>query len=581
MEHAAEEQSVVSTESAESPTMFIIDGATLLTMFEGGAGWLERHVPHINALNVFPVPDGDTGTNMMLTIQSAVKELRSQTGEHSVREVAQRMARGALMGARGNSGVILSQILRGIADGLADKERATVSDFAAALGHARERAYKAVHKSVEGTILTVMREAADAPKARADAAGESLSILDLLREVVSAAKRAELETPELLPVLKEAGVTDSGGHGLWVFFDGALRRLSGEEIHYGQGPSAEEFADFATSVGHPGGGSAPEGEWGYDIQYLIKGRAEKPLDVEEIRRYISSIGDCALVVGDETLVKVHVHCPNPGPAITYGAEQGIIGDVVVENMDEQAAEFRTEEPAPTPSAGGTGVAARSTDEVTGIGIVAVAPGEGLSELFRSLGVSQMVAGGQTMNPSTKDILDAVEAIAADTVIILPNNKNIILSAQQVPPLTEKTIHVLPTRTVPQGIAAVMAFNYAGGIDENVAAMQRAIDHVQTGEVTTGIRTTVVNGVSVNEGDIISIHNGKLVVAAPEPESAIRGILDQIELDDYEFASFFHGENISPEEAERIIEAIGEAYPSLEIELMAGGQPHYHFIFSVE
>lgn len=567
------DQPTLSASNAPATLHIIeIDAGTLTHMYEGAAGWLERHVPHINALNVFPVPDGDTGTNMMLTVQSAVKELRSKKSEsETVGDVANRMARGALMGARGNSGVILSQILRGIADGLTDKQTATCTDLAEALRAATDKAYRAVQKPVEGTILTVIRESADSAVAHAQ--GGETNVVSLMHTVVDAAKRAELKTPEMLPVLKEAGVTDSGGHGLWVFFDGALRHLRGEEIVVSHEIDSDEIREMMATIGHPQAGGALDGEWGYDIQYLITARKGKPLDVNAIRDHISSIGDCALVVGDESLIKVHVHCPNPGPAITYGAEHGSLSDVVVEDMDAQAEEFLAEKPAEA-------VHATSTDEVTGIGIVAVAPGEGLEEVFRSLGVSQLVSGGQTMNPSTKDLLEAVEAVRADTVIILPNNKNIILSANQVPDLTSKKIHVLPTRTVPQGIAAVMAFNYTAEIDENLEAMQEAVAHVQTGEVTTGIRTTNVDGVAVTEGDVIGILNGKLVVADKTPEAVVRAMLDRLDLSAYEIGTFYYGDNLSEEEAQAIVGSLAADY-KLEMDVVRGGQPHYFFIFSVE
>jgi uncharacterized protein len=565
-------EQVTDTGTAESTNGHVeeVNGQMLLIMFEGAAGLLERHVPHINSLNVFPVPDGDTGTNMMLTVQSAIKELRGkfQDGE-PVEDVANRMARGALMGARGNSGVILSQILRGFAKGLEGKQCATAQDFVDAMQNASDMAYKAVVKPVEGTILTVVREAADEAKQRVDGHGEN-NLVQLLHAIVDAAKRAELRTPELLPVLKEAGVTDSGGHGLWVFLDGALRNLKGERI----APSGKEVS---TAVAEPVGFTETlEGEWGYDIQYLIKGTRDRPLNVDAIREYITSIGDSTLVVGDEMLVKVHVHCPNPGPAITYGAEQGVIADVVVENVDEQAEEFLHEE-----RASGVAEPTRRIDEVTGVGIVAVAPGEGLAEVFRSLGVGQIISGGQTMNPSTRDLLDAVEAVEAETVIILPNNKNIILAAGQVPELSSKDVRILPTRTVPQGIAAVMSFNYTAGVEENLGAMQESLTAIHTGEVTTAIRTTTIDGVSVQEGDFIGLLDGKLVVADKTTEAVIRDMLGRIDLEEFEIVTFYYGEDVDPAEAEAVVEGLQDEYEDLEIDLVAGGQPHYHYIFSVE
>ena len=568
--------------------METLDGTTLAHMFETAGGWMERHVPHINALNVFPVPDGDTGTNMMLTVQSGLKELANQSSDrNSVSEVANRFARGALLGARGNSGVILSQILRGFADGLTGKKVATSADLVEAMQQATTKAYQSLTNPVEGTMLTVIREAAEAAQQSYEA-GET-NITNLMQVIVQAAKQAELNTPNLLPVLKEAGVTDSGGHGLWVFFDGAWRHLRGEKIAI-----SLEMRAIMDGVGHPQADNVTQdGPWGYDIQFLIKARLNEPLDVMAIREYISSIGDCALVVGDEKLVKVHVHCLNPGPAITYGADQGRISDVVVEDMDEQAEQFLQDEPG----GGSSGIvhtmpsvpplalnaihSAKSTDQVTGIGIVAVVPGEGLQQVFRSLGVSQIIDGGQTMNPSTQDLLEAVEASDADTIIILPNNKNIILSARQVPDLTSKNVYLLPTYTIPQGISSLMAFNYSGDVEDNLVFMEDAMNYVQTGEVTTSIRTTTIDGVSVVEGDFIGLLNDKLVVADKSPELVIRAMLERLDLSEYEIITFYYGHTVIEQDAQNLIELLANDYQELEIQVILGGQPHYHYIFSVE
>ncbi|MCB9127500.1 MAG: hypothetical protein H6638_06285 [Ardenticatenales bacterium] len=314
-------------------------------------------------------------------------------------------------------------------------------------------------------------------------------------------------------------------------------------------------------------------------QYLITTPGQ-PLDLEAIREHITDMGECPLVVGDETLIKVHVHCPNPGPAIEYGATQGSLSDVVVEDMDMQAQEFLVDADEES-DAGATKITATSTAEATGIGIVAVAPSDALSDVFRGLGVAEMVSGGQTMNPSTQDILEAVEACGTETVIILPNNKNIILSANQVHELTDVDVRVLPTRTVPQGIAAAMSFNFSADIESNLAAMEEAVQHVQTGEVTTGVRNTTVGGVEVEEGDIIGMLNGKLVVSTKSVLETTRTLLSQIDLDEYEIVTFFHGDNLPEEDAQAIIDQLADEYDELELELMEGGQPHYHFIFSVE
>lgn len=463
-----------------------------------------------------------------------------------------------------------------MADAITSKNSITAEDLANSLQRATEKAYSAIQKPVEGTILTVVREAAEAAVTHVKTHSET-NMVKLMEVVVTAAKAAELRTPELLPVLKEAGVTDSGGHGLWVFFDGLLRHLKGEQIDATLDWDSPEMQAMLNSVGHPTAGESLTGqEWGYDIQYLITARPNKPLEVNTIREYISSIGDCALVVGDESLIKVHVHCPNPGPAITYGAEHGSLSDVVVEDMDMQAEEF-LDQPAPEkPKA-----KAVSTEAVTGIAIVAVSPGDGFTEVFESLGVGQLIGGGQSMNPSTEDILTAVNACGADTVIVLPNNKNIILSANQVHELTDKKVHVLPTRTVPQGIAAVMAFNYTASAEANLAAMQDAVAHVQTGEVTTGIRTTSVDGVNVTEGDIIGILNGKLAVSTQSPLDTVRGLLGKIDLSNYEIITFYYGDNVTEAEGQAMLETLKDEVDGVELDLYRGGQPLYHYIFSAE
>lgn len=562
----------VRPQTSRSAPVTQIAGPELIEMFETATALLEENVPHINALNVFPVPDGDTGTNMLLTMQSAVRELDGGDAQ-SVSDITQRLARGALMGARGNSGVILSQILRGVARALEEKTILTGEDFAAAMRRATEMAYKAVMKPVEGTILTVMREAADGAEM---AAHRTKDLVEIMHATVDAAHAASKRTPEYLSVLREAGVIDSGGEGLAILLEGLLRALLGERITRTQ-PAGATTRASGSRVDPETGAVIPEGEWGYDIQYLIRGTN---LDVEAIRAYISSIGECPLVVGDSNLVKVHVHCQNPGPAIEFGANQGIIFDVVIENMDEQAEAFNPgiapkSEP---PTANETGA---GTETLAGIGTVAVVPGQGLRRVFESLGISRVITGGPTMNPSTADLLAAIDAVAADKVIILPNDKNIIMAAEQARELTTKDVRVVPSRTVPEGIAAIMAFNYTANLDENVEVMSEALSEIETGEITVAVRTTTVEGVSITEGDFIGLHNGKLIVAGKSLDEVVKALLDRMPLDRYELATFYYGEDISESEANSLMERLSAAYPSVEFEAHEGGQPHYHYIFSVE
>jgi DAK2 domain fusion protein YloV len=343
-----------------------------------------------------------------------------------------------------------------------------------------------------------------------------------------------------------------------------------------------QWDDMMNMVEHPqADGMVGEGAWGYDVQFLIKARLNKPLDLSKIRLHIERIGDCPLVVGDEQLLKVHLHCPNPGIPITYAAEQGSISDVVVEDMDAQAEAFLQQPTSMQDNLPPLFKSAQSTDEVTGIGLVAVAPGEGIANIFRSLGVSQIIHGGQTMNPSIKELLQAIETFTAETVMILPNNKNIILTANQLPTLTSKKVYILPTRTIPQGIAAVMGFNYAGDVEENYATMQDAMTYVQTGEVTIATRSTTVDDLAITEGDIIGLLNGQLIVAAQSPELVIRSILQRLDLSNYEVITFYYGEQITPEEAQALLESLKTDYDQQDIDVFSGGQPHYHYIFSVE
>lgn len=548
----------------------VVDGQMLKRLFEAGAAALEQDAPTINALNVFPVPDGDTGTNMVLTMRSALEAL-AKCADHHAGKVLACVAQGALMGARGNSGVILSQLFRGLARSLDEKEQITARDLADALQVAVEMAYKAVMKPVEGTILTVAREAAAAAHR---AAAETSDIVEVLSHVVAAAKEALERTPELLPVLKEAGVVDSGGRGLVAILEGMWRCLRGEQMEYAL-PGEPEMMAVLDAPPEP----LADGRYGYDIQFLIRG---ENLDVEAIREHISRLGDCALVIGDSRLVKVHVHCLNPGPALEYGASLGMLDDIVIENMDLQYQEFRERQgAAPAPTAPPAEKKTARTEELTGVGTVAVVLGEGLKQVFESLGVSRVVTGGQTMNPSTQEILEAINAVQAEAVIVLPNNKNVIMAAEQARQLADKPVYVVPTQTIPQGIAALMAFNFTADAETNVKNMTRAIEHVVTGEVTTAVRSTKLNGVEVREGDIIGILDGELVAAGPDPLTVIRDMLSKVDLSKYELCTLFYGADVSAAEAQDLAKALRQAFPSLEFEVVEGGQPYYHYIFSLE
>ena len=545
---------------ADTSPVISCNGELLRQLIEAGTNWLEKNKDAINALNVFPVPDGDTGTNMLLTMRSALQEL-TQTTQKSAAAVIQAISHGALMGARGNSGVILSQLLRGLSKSLSDKEEFGAQDLASALAEASATAYKAVMKPVEGTILTVAKDAAEAAVA---AAKEFSDIGQILCSAVEAAKASVQRTPSLLPVLAEAGVVDAGGQGFMVLLEGMLRHLKGETLELvTAAPAGPAFHML-----HPEG----ESEYGYEVMYLLQGSG---LDVGAIRERLASMGNSVVVVGDESQVKVHVHTEEPGAALSYGVRLGTLSSIVVENLQLQTERFAAHE---RPNAVALAKAAAHKGD---IGIIAVSPGQGISRVFESLGASVTVPGGQTMNPSTEQLLRAVEELAVDQVIILPNNKNILMAAQQVSGLTDKEIRVVGSKSVPQGIAAILAYNFQADLETNAKNMEQAAKNIQTIEVTKAIRAAQINGLRVEPGQTISLCNGKLTVCHDDMAEAIKESLHRMDAGDYEIVTIYYGENITGEEAQRLVNDLQKLYPMLEFELVQGGQPHYHYIISLE
>ncbi len=535
---------------------YVLDGQGFKRLVRAGLGWLQRHQATINALNVYPVPDGDTGTNMVLTMRSAWAEIEDVPDSNVGRVVGQ-MAHGALMGARGNSGVILSQIWRGFARSLDERDVLQADDLAHACREGSETAYKGVVKPVEGTILTVARAVADAA-ARAETRTDDL--VTVLEQMVFAAHEAVVLTPSLLPVLKEAGVVDAGGQGLFIILQGMLRHMRGEPV--GQDVEVDEAAPVRHEALAPG----VEG-YDYDVQFLVVGDG---LDVDEVRERITEMGDYPLVVGDSTTIKVHVHVSDPGVPISYGAELGSLRDVVVEDMQAQYQDFISERGAAQPAEG-----------IGDIGVVAVVPGDGLARVFESLGVGAVVRGGQTMNPSTKDLLEAIESLPTEQAIVLPNNSNVILAAEQSSELSDKEVVVVPTRFVPEGITALLAVNYQADLESNVEAMKRAMEDVETGEITLATRSARLNGVEVLDGQVIGLYNGELRVSGDTVEEVARQLLDEMGAEDREIITLYHGEDVSPEEAERLGSSLHDEWPGQEIEVVSGGQPHYLYIISVE
>ncbi len=530
------------------------DGQLLRQLLEAGTSWLERHTTAINSLNVFPVPDGDTGTNMVLTMKSALQELY-QSPQDSVGAVAHTVSHGALMGARGNSGVILSQLLRGLAKSLDHKDTFDARDFASAWVEASATAYKAVMKPVEGTILTVSKDVANAA---VSAAAEVEDLVYVFCRVVEEAKLSVARTPSLLPVLRDAGVVDAGGQGLLTVLEGMMRSIRGDTLDSASSADATQGIDIVQGT-----------EYGYEVQFILQGEA---LNLDEVREAINGMGESTLVVGDSSTIKVHVHTPEPGAPLTYAAQLGSLSQVTVENLSLQAQKFA--------ATNRTGIA-KALEHKASIAVVAVSPGDGLSRVFESLGASAIVPGGQTMNPSTEELLRAVEGMSTQEVIILPNNGNILLTARQVEGLTKKVVRVVGSKTTPQGIGALLAFNYQADLDTNIGIMEQAAQNVRTVEVTTAVRSAQLNGVRVEEGQVIALCDGNLSASGHDIPAVVKQALAQAGIDELEIVTLYYGDNTTKENAEGLVEELADLYPALEFELVEGGQPHYHYIISLE
>jgi len=538
-----------------------VAGQDLRDMFSAATSWLEKSSADIDALNVFPVPDGDTGTNMMLTMRSTMDEAY-RAPDHSAAGVAHAMARGALMGARGNSGVILSQIWRGLAQGLEDKETFTAADLAAALQQSAQIAYKGVSNPVEGTMLTVMKDAAAAARAQVDDGNED--IISVMEATVDAAGESVANTPMLLKVLKDAGVVDAGGQGVYTILEGALRYLRGEtELMRLRKPQII-VSDIPHVVSQPQSIAIDEVPYGYCTEFLLKGEKLEP---DIIKKRLVKKGESLIVVGDESAVRIHIHTLTPGNILQFAAKLGTMHQVSIRNMDEQHQDFLEMQKERMPA--------------TDTAVIAVAAGDGLSDVFGSLGAAAVVPGGQTMNPSTKDILQVVEATFSDKVIILPNNKNIIATANQVQALTEKKIMVVPTKTIPQGVVALLAFDYEAEINTNTEIMEKALSTVKTIEVTRSVRATKINGLKIKRRQPIGLLDGQLIAVGDTNTEVINQLLSRLDMEKAEVVTIYFGEDAEAEETEQINAGILEKYPHLQVESIRGGQPHYSYIISVE
>lgn len=563
-------------DKAEIPQKWLhCNGQQLRKLFRAGLVWLDQNHRRVNDLNVFPVPDGDTGTNMLLTMRAAYRRVQDSEEMHTGR-MAQELAHGALMGARGNSGVILSQIWRGLARSLSEKELATAEDIAAAFEESAETAYKGVMRPVEGTILTVVREGSEEAQ---DAVTKSPDLRFLLERVLERCQQTLERTPEMLDDLKQAGVVDAGGQGLVYILEGMLRYINGErietmaalsettEVTVEQAPQAQDLPAQALAAPHGG-----ELEFPYDVQFILLGRA---LDVAAVRQQIDAMGDSTLVVGDERAIKVHVHVRDPGEPLSYAIGVGRVTDVVVENMQEQMEAIISQ-----PHRAGRDKRFPEAD-ADHLGVVAVAAGPGLGDIFRSLGAAAVVNGGQGHNPSTEEIYQAIEQVPMQRLVVLPNNKNVILSAEAAGELTEKEVAVVPTRTVPQGISAMLALNPHGDLDEICEAMNEAGRHVSSGEITVASRSVTMDGVEVTEGQVIGLVDGRLCSAGANLDEILASTLETMTVKDRELVSVYYGEDASEEDAENLVAQIEALYPHVEIELLPGGQPYYMYILGAE
>ena len=538
-----------------------INGREYREMLSTATSWLEKSSSDVDALNVFPVPDGDTGTNMLLTMRSGVDEAYIRNNS-SVSDAAKAVAQGALMGARGNSGVILSQIWRGMAEGVVDKKTISGEDIAIALQKAADVAYKGITNPVEGTILTVVREAAQAgQKSVDDGKTDPISVMEA---IVEGAGESVANTPTLLPVLKEAGVVDAGGQGLYTILEGALRYLRGEAEQMQFRKPQMIASSIPLPVRMPQLSQADEVPFGYCTEFMLKGEGFNP---DKIRDRLKKEGESLIVVGDENTTRIHVHTLDPGKVIRYATTLGTIHQVSIRNMDEQYQDFLEVQKS----------RAVEVDTAT----IAVVSGDGLAEVFASLGATAIVPGGQTMNPSTKDILQAVNAITSDKVIILPNNKNIILTAEQVKTLTNKSIEVIPTQTIPQGVAALLAFDYEADFSTNADLMKEATSMVKTIEITRAVRAAQLDGLSIKKKQAIGLLDGELLVAGKNTIDILDKMLAKLDMNQNEIVTVYYGADTSSDEASQVSESIREQYPQLQVEVVKGGQPYYDYIVSIE
>ena len=551
----------------------VIDAQLLQKAFIAGAYNLERNKDYINELNVFPVPDGDTGSNMSLTIMAAAREV-SALENPSMDELSKKISSGSLRGARGNSGVILSQLLRGFCKEIKGKKQITVSVLADGFVRAVETAYKAVMKPKEGTILTVAKGVAE--KA-VELSEMDMDFETLGQEILDHGNEVLKQTPELLPVLKEAGVVDSGGQGLMEFLTGAYNGLTGKEeikepVTSGGAAKAQTMSSEEIDTSHI--------KYGYCTEFIIMLEKEYNAEIEaKFKEFLTSIGDSLVVVSDDEIVKVHVHTNHPGLAFEKGLEYGSLTSMKVDNMREEHKEKVIHEQDRKKAAEQE---AAKEEPKKPFGFVAVSVGEGLNDIFKDLGVDHIIEGGQTMNPSTEDVLDAISKVNAETVFVFPNNKNIILAANQAAEIEEeKQVIVIPTKTIPQGISALISFDETATAEANQAGMEDAITAVKSGQVTYAVRDTSIDGKEIKTGDYMGIDDVGIQAVGQDITEVVKDLIGAMADEDSELLSIYYGSDVEEEKANALVEAVQAAYPDFEVEAHAGGQPIYYYVLSVE
>lgn len=548
-----------------------LDGKRFAEMILQGANHLSNNAKLVDALNVFPVPDGDTGTNMNLSMTSGAKEVQNNTSDH-IGKVGSALSKGLLMGARGNSGVILSQLFRGFSKAIETKSYINSEEFASALQAGVDTAYKAVIKPVEGTILTVAKDAAKA----AVTAAENETSIDKLMEVTLKEAEASLKrTPDLLPVLKEVGVVDSGGQGLVFVYEGFLAVLKGEELSTTNvtTPSMDDLVNAEHHKSIQSLMKTEDIEFGYCTEFMVRFEAGKTLFNEEnFRNDLSQFGDSLLVIADDEIAKVHIHAEHPGEVLSYGQKYGNLINMKIENMRQQHTDIIGEKPQ-APMA--------EKKEKNKFGIVTVTMGKGIAELFRSIGANEVIAGGQTMNPSTEEIVQAIQDLYAENIIILPNNSNIVMAAQQAASVVDENVIVIPSKTVPQGIAALLAFDPTAEPSDVEAKMMDALSSVKSGQITYAVRDTNIDGLDIAKGDFMGISNGKIIITDRDQLSASKKLLSEMISEDDEILTIIQGEDASDEELEKLVQFAEEQFEDIEVETHKGEQPLYSYIFSVE